>query len=515
MHPNNKLYLLALLFAVPFSAAAPIFSGSNDIDSNGNFLPRDASGSVTASILRSGNLNRPDVFGDLSGKLDDMIGGLPEGILGPVIGKRDHDKRGFVGTPFRWIPAISDAPSPWVEEELIENEPPATTKSNHEPLEAPMGKPSSSESEAPAKEKRDPLILPGGVMGPWMPRFPLPPFSCSGHPEMCDGDPTTGPFLKRDVAGDLHGLNPPDIPHIPSKHPFGDLPPFANVCGRIGGCDFPPAPICAGAPGFCPGTDVLPDDVFSSDVKEKFKKRALVGELNGVIGTVNQAFDKIAGEIAPNLNPPDIPNIPAKRAVVGELNGVIGTVNQAFDKIAGEIAPNFNPPDIPNIPTKRAVVGDLKKRAPLIPGIPDFPLASYWASKPFPNVDGSNIFDNDHDWSQTAGERKKRQVEGADAGELKKRAPLLNRRFLPSIPPWQIAHASNPFLDADGSNILNDDYDWSQIPGEQKRRQVEGAVKPRAPVYTGILPGQGNWLPTHLQDKFGSGTLGPLLSAIA
>ena len=300
MHPNDKVYLLALLFAIPFSSAAPIFTGSKDIDNTGNFLPRGA-------------------------------------ISAPA-----KEKRGFLASlTCGGTHCYGDWPSNHVAEKI--------STMNDMSNDPSMGEPGSSSSEATAKEKRNPLSIPDGMIGPaWIQdeRLQPPPFLCSGPPGMCDGDPTTDPFEKREAQG----LGSPACAKVGGCGPprrFGNLPPFELT------------PTCAGAPGVCPGSEIFSDDLSVSDViKEKHKKRAVVGELNGVIGTVNQAFDKIAGDIAPNLNPPDIPNIPTKRAVVGELNGVIDTANQAFDKIAGDIAPNLNPPDIPNIPTKRAVDGE-------------------------------------------------------------------------------------------------------------------------------------------------------------
>ena len=216
MHPNDNLYLLALLFAVPFSSAAPIFSGSNDIDENGNFLPKG-----TGSVHTSEPLDRRDVFGDLIGTVENTVGGLAEGVLGPAMGKRDQPSYGTL-------------------------------------------------------QRRDVVGELNGVI-----------------------DSANQAFGT--IAGDVsQGLNPPDIPHIPSsKRSVGDLGPNSVSCMAVGGiCD--PQPVCAGGPGFCPGpNDLDSDTVFA----KRDQKRGLAGDLPS-----KRSF----GDLAPT-------NAVTKRGLVGGL----------------------------------------------------------------------------------------------------------------------------------------------------------------------------------------------------
>ena len=199
MHPNDNLYLLALVFAVPLSTAAPIFSGSNDIDENGNFLPKGPN-AVRTPARTPEPLNRRDIFGDLIGTVENTVGNMAEGILGPVMGKRDQQQSYGI------------------------------------------------------LKRRDVVGDLNGVI-----------------------DTANQAFGT--IAGEVdHGLNPPDIPHIPqSKRSFGDLGPDTVSCMAVGGiCDPQPRPVCAGAPGFCPGDDELDFDAF---IAKRNEKRGRVGDL--------------------------------------------------------------------------------------------------------------------------------------------------------------------------------------------------------------------------------------------
>ncbi|KAG7008326.1 hypothetical protein G7Y79_00006g019460 [Physcia stellaris] len=58
----------------------------------------------------------------------------------------------------------------------------------------------------------------------------------------------------------------------------------------------------------------------NQQTKRSLEQRDLVGDVNGIIDTANRDFGRIAGDVDPNIDLPDIPHIPSKR---GEFPGPV------------------------------------------------------------------------------------------------------------------------------------------------------------------------------------------------
>ena len=379
MHPNDNLYLLALLFAVPLSSAVPIFSGSNDIDENGNFLLKGAN-AVKISVREAEALDRRDIFGDIMGTFENTVGGLAEGILGPVMGKRDQPsygiltRRDVVGDLNGVIDAANQAFGTIAGDVSQGLNPPDIP---HIPSKRSFGDLGPLSVHCMAVD---------GICDPQ----PV----CAGGPGFCPGDDhlDVGGVAKRDQKRGLVG-------DLPSKRSFGNLAPINAAAernqkrGLVG--DLQPAKrslpggfICDGINCF-PNPDIFPDlsdqpltaapvDGYGDDVAQDVTSDSSTSDSSTSDSSTSDSStsDSSTSDSSTSSDssstsdsstsssdsakakrgtlPPrqlSSGSIVGKRDVVGELNGLIGEANQAFDKIAGDIAPNLNPPDIPNIPT--------------------------------------------------------------------------------------------------------------------------------------------------------------------
>ena len=319
MHPNDNLYLLALLFATPLISAAPIFSGSNDIDDNGYFISTGVGAINRVPIPTPGTFHRRDVIGDVEDAASGAVHKV-EGFLGGIFDKRDlkGDLNDAIDKANQAIQNIAGDVDP-----------------SYNPPDIPH-----------LPSKRD------DVFGELKNSFTDAPNDFKGVVD--------GIVDKRDLVGDLNGainqanqaigtiagdvsqgLNPPDIPNIPSKRGigpgFGRLPINGLPCAGIG---------CGTSP-------------WVKVNEENYHKRDLVGDLNGAIDQANQAIGTIAGDVSQGLNPPDIPHIPSKRDLVGDLNCGIEHENQSIENVAGDVSQGLNPPDIPHIPSKRGFLPNL------------------------------------------------------------------------------------------------------------------------------------------------------------
>ncbi|CAF9926999.1 MAG: hypothetical protein HETSPECPRED_006480 [Heterodermia speciosa] len=135
----------------------------------------------------------------------------------------------------------------------------------------------------------------------------------------------TGPKDRRDIIGTLEGV---------ANRAVNDVEGFINNIFKERDLDMPTLPkrdIIGTLEGVANGAI---NDV-EGFVNNIFKERDLKGDLNSAIDDANQALDKIAGDVDPSFNPPDIPNLP-RRDIIGTLEGVAnGAVNDVEGVLNG------------------------------------------------------------------------------------------------------------------------------------------------------------------------------------
>ena len=354
MHPNDILFVLAFALLNPLASAAPIFPNSNDIDENGYFIPEvnqrdlkddlnhaidDANSALTSiagKVDQSYNppdiphLPKRDLIGTLEGFVNSGVHTVEQGVNGILGGiLKARDLKGDLNS------AIDDANSALqsiagnVDQSFDPPDIPHLPKRNLHLTLDEIRKMQAANTQQ-IKRDLDQRDLIGTLEGVVNTGINTVEHGVNGI--------LGGIFGKRDGDDGLH-LTLAEIEEMQAastqqtkrdldqRDLVGTLEGLVNT--GVNTVEHGVNGILGGIFGKRDGDDGLHltlaeiermQAASNQQTKRSLEQRDLVGDVNGIIDTANRDFGRIAGDVDPNIDLPDIPHIPSKR---GEFPGPV------------------------------------------------------------------------------------------------------------------------------------------------------------------------------------------------
>ena len=347
MHPNDILFVLAFALLNPLASAAPIFPNSNDIDENGYFIPEvnqrdlkddlnlaidDANSaleSIAGNVDQSYNppdiphLPKRDLIGTLEGFVNNGITTVEHGINGILGGiLKARDLKGDLNS------AIDDANSA---------------------LESIAGNvdPSYDPPDIPHLPKRDLHLTLDEIR----------------RMQAANTQQIKRDLDQRDLIGTLEGVVNTGISTV--EHGVNGI--LGGIFGKRDGDDGLHLTLADIERMQAANTQQIKRDLDQRDLigtLEGFVNSGVNTVEQGVNGILGGLFGKRDGDDGLHLTLAEIQRMQAastqqtkrgleQRDLVGDINGIIDTANRDFGRIAGDVDPNIDLPNIPHIPSKR------------------------------------------------------------------------------------------------------------------------------------------------------------------